>query len=303
MTDPHQCFDLIGLGELLWDCFPDHRLPGGAPANVAFHAQQLGQTAAAATRVGTDPLGDELFEFLRGQGLRTELVQRDAEHGTGTVTVKFAAAGTDYTFLENSAWDFLEATDDWLAAASQARAICFGTLAQRKPRSRETIHALLEAASPDCLVVYDVNLRPPHFDRDCIHESLRKARIVKLNDDEVRVLAAMFDTRTTTDDEFARWVIDTYHAKLVCITRGANGAIAVTADEFCEVAGIPINVVDTVGAGDAFSAALIWSRFQRWPLKRSLSFANQLGALVASRPGAMPELREEIALLISERGA
>jgi fructokinase len=297
MTDRNQRFDVIGLGEVLWDCFPTHRLPGGAPANVAFHAQQLGLTAAAATRVGTDPLGDELRGVLRQQGLRTDLVQHDAEHGTGTVTVEFGAAGTQYTFLENSAWDFLEATDEWIDAASHARAICFGTLAQRKPRSRESIHALLEAANSECLIVYDVNLRPPHYEREFIHESLRRARIVKLNDDEVRVLTAMFNTGTTTDDEFAHWVMETYRAQLVCITRGAAGAMAVTADEFCEESGIPTTVADTVGAGDAFTAALIWSRFRNWPLKRSLSFANQLGALVASRPGAMPDLREEIAAL------
>ena len=216
-------FDIIGLGEILWDCFPDRRLPGGAPANVAFHAQQLGLTAAVATRVGTDPLGDELLQFLQSKGLRTDLVQLDPEHATGTVTVKPHPDRTDYTFLENSAWDFLESTDEWLEAASRAKAVCFGTLAQRRERSRRTIHEMLAEANSDCLIVYDVNLRPPFFEPEWIHESLRQAKIVKLNDEEVRTLSAMFSVHARTDDEFARWLMRTYDTELVCVTRGGNG--------------------------------------------------------------------------------
>lgn len=293
-------FDVIGLGEVLWDCFPDHRLPGGATSNVAFHAQQLGLSAAVATRVGVDPLGDELLRYLADHGLKTDLVQRDAEHGTGTVTVEFHPQSTSYTFLENSAWDFLEATEEWLSAANRAKAICFGTLAQRRECSRKTIHDMLSAAGTDCLIVYDVNLRPPHFDRDWIHESLRRASIVKLNDDEVRTLAAMFSTHTRTDDEFARWVLDTYRVEIVCITRGAAGALAVSQDALCEVSGLSVNVVDTVGAGDAFTAALIWSRLNCRPLERAIDLANRLGALVASRAGAMPMLTREIGELLKE---
>ncbi len=293
-------FDVIGLGEILWDCFPGQRLPGGAPANVAFHAQQLGLTAAVATRIGADPLGDELLQFLQNQGLRTVLVQRDPEHGTGTVTVVPSAHETRYTFLENSAWDFLQPTEEWLTAARSARAICFGTLAQRSAISRRTIHDVLDAVGASCLIVYDINLRPPFFEPAWIHESLRQARIVKLNDEEVRVLSALFSTHTRTDDEFARWVLKNYDAELVCITRGSHGALGVTVEERCEVSGIPIEVVDTVGAGDAFTAALIWSRLQRWPLEKSLHLANRLGALVASRPGAMPVLTREIQEMLAD---
>jgi fructokinase len=294
-------FDVIGLGEILWDCFPDRRLPGGAPANVAFHAQQLGLSAAVATRVGADPLGDELVRFLESQGLLTDLVQRDPEHGTGTVTVEIHSDRTNYEFLENSAWDFLDAAPDWLAAAESARSIVFGTLAQRRERSRRTIHEMLAAAKDDCLIVYDVNLRPPFFEREWIHESLRRARVAKLNDDEAQHLATLFSTQTRSEDEFARWLLDVYHLDLVCITRGARGALAVSQDELCEVSGIAIQVADTVGAGDAFTAALIWSRFAGRPLKESLELANRFGALVASRPGAMPKLSREIGELLRGR--
>jgi len=288
---------VIGLGELLWDCFPDRRLPGGAPANVAFHAQQFGLTAAVATRVGSDPLGDELCAFLQSQGLSTALVQRDPLHGTGTVTVETGPQGTRYTFLENSAWDFLEATPAWLAALSQARAVSFGTLAQRGAVSREAIHRVLDAVSDTCLVVYDINLRPPFFDAAWIRRSLEQAAVVKFNNDEARMLQPLLGGPFGSEADFARWLLETYDLEAVCMTRGEQGALAVTANETIDVPGIPMAVADTVGAGDAFTAGLIWARLAAWPWDRAVRLANQAGALVASRPGAMPVLRTEFAAL------
>lgn len=282
----------LGLGELLWDCFPDRRLPGGAPANVAFHAQQLGLSAATVTRVGNDSLGDEICEFLQSQGLCLDLVQRDPVHGTGTVTVEFNPTGTKYTFKPDSAWDFLEPTSTLLAAMKSAKAVCFGTLAQRSPVSREAIHACLAATSPDCLIVYDVNLRPPFYDREWIERSLQRARVAKLNDEEVRVLAQMLDAPQSDDAGFSRWLLNEYDLQLVCVTRGGEGCVVVSTDEIIEVAGVPIEVVDTVGAGDAFTAALIQTRLAGWSLRRSAEFANRVGALVASRAGAMPVLTD-----------
>jgi fructokinase len=221
--------DFLGLGELLWDCFPDRRLPGGAPANVAFHAQQLGLAAATVTRVGRDSLGEEICEFLRAQGLSIDLVQRDPVHGTGTVTVTPSATGAGYVFKPDSAWDFLEAQPELIAAMRSARAVCFGTLAQRSPVGRETIHSCLTAASPDCVIVYDVNLRPPFFEREWIERSFRRARIIKLNDDEVRILSEMFATGSDDDVDYARQLLATYsQIELVCVTRGSNGCLAVS---------------------------------------------------------------------------
>jgi fructokinase len=300
MNPPDLHPSVIGLGELLWDCFPDRRLPGGAPANVAFHAQQLGLTAAVATRVGTDPLGDELCAFLRDHGLGTNLVQREGIHGTGTVTVAAGPAGNSFTFLENSAWDFLEATPDWLAAMSHAQAICFGTLAQRKPTSRDTIHRCLEVVPTEATIVYDINLRAPFFERAWIERSLAQATIVKLNDDEVRVLGPLLASQPMSDRDFARWLLATYPLEAVCITRGAAGALAVTQNDVFDVPGVSVTVADTVGAGDAFTAALIWGRLSAWPWDRVVRLANQVGALVASCPGAMPALRAEFAAAQAE---
>lgn len=287
----------LGLGELLWDCFPDRRLPGGAPANVAFHAQQLGLSAATVTRVGSDPLGDEICEFLKAQGLGLDLVQRDPIHGTGTVIVQPTGNTTKYTFKPDSAWEFLEATPTLLAAMQSAKAVCFGTLAQRSPVSRRTIHSCLAATSPDCLIVYDVNLRPPFYDREWIDQSLQKARIVKLNDDEVQVLSPMLGASASDNVGFARWLRSRYELELVCITRGSKGCVLVSHSEIVDVPGIPIQVVDTVGAGDSFTAALTYARLADWPLDRAAKFANRVGALVASHAGAMPVLTTEFGAL------
>ncbi len=286
---------VIGLGELLWDCFPGRRLPGGAPANVAFHAQQLGLAAAVVTRVGDDLLGRELLEFLHRQGLSTDLVQRDPVHGTGTVTIELSpSASASYEFLKDSAWDFLEVTPPLAAAFQQAQAVCFGTLGQRCETSRRTIQHCLSLAAPECLLVYDINLRPPFYERSWIEQSLGYARLVKLNDEEVAVLGPLLEAGPLTSAEFSRWVLDRYPAELVCITRGSEGCLVISRTESCDLPGEKVQVVDTVGAGDAFTAALIWSRLEGWELARSARFANRVGALVASRAGAMPVLVDEL---------
>ena len=277
-------------------------MPGGAPANVAFHAQQLGLNSAVATRVGQDAFAAELMEFLRSKGLSTRLVQADPNHQTGTVMVSpLANGGTNYAFLENSAWDYLEPEVSLLDEIHSAKAICFGTLAQRRPLTRATIHRCLNSAPKPCLIVYDVNLRPPFFAKDWIAKSLGRAKVVKLNDDEVKQLSKMFEFESTDEIRFAKRLLDTYRQlDLVCITRGGHGCLGVSCDEVVELPGIPVQVVDTVGAGDAFTAAVIFGRLNEWPLASTLNLANHFGSLVASRAGAMPDLSTELRLLLGD---
>jgi fructokinase len=293
MNSPVQ---IIGLGELLWDCFPDRRLPGGAPANVAYHAQQLGLSAAVVTRVGQDNLGEELIAFLRSRGLSTEFVQIDPKHQTGTVMVWPEPKGSvGYTFLENSAWDFLEAKQELIDAIRTARVICFGTLGQRRPAARSTIHQCLNSAPKDCMIVYDLNLRPPFFARDWILKSLKHATVVKLNQEEVKVLAKMLEISADDEVRFAKTLLDTFkQIDHVYVTRGSEGCLGVTCDEVIELSGIPTEVRDTVGAGDAFTAGIIFGQLASWPLGKTLDLANHFGALVASRNGAMPSLTSEL---------
>jgi fructokinase len=290
---------VIGLGELLWDCFADSRRPGGAPANVAFQANQLGCRGIVCSRVGHDLLGDELVAFLAQQGLLTDGIQHDAEHPTGTVTVDTSEPShPTYVIHEQVAWDYLQLDDSWKTLMAQASAVCFGTLAQRSPVSRETIQQALAITGPECLVVYDVNLRQKWYERSWVEQSLAKSRVVKLNGDEVGVLGPLLECDGTDPVRFARTLQDRFGVEAVCITRAENGCLLVEGAEVVDVPGIRIHLVDAVGAGDAFTAALIYGRLQGWPLSAQASFANQVGALVASHPGAMPMLREAFAALL-----
>jgi len=289
---------VVGLGELLWDCFADRRLPGGAPANVAFHACQLGCLGIACSRVGQDALGDELVEFLRSQGLRTDWVQRDGDHCTGTVTVDTSRPECPrFTIHEDVAWDYLQFDGALEELASRADAICFGTLAQRSPQSRRTIHRAVRAAGAACLVVYDVNLRQHFFDRDWVEPSLATSRVVKLNADEVVQLDKLLGLGEPGHEGFARAIRGRFGVETVCVTRGEQGCLLVGPEQAVDGPGVRVKLADAVGAGDAFTAALILGQLRGWPLERQAGFANAVGALVASRPGAMPPLRDEFARL------
>jgi fructokinase len=285
---------VIGLGELLWDVFPDSRRPGGAPANVAFQAQQLGCRGLVASCIGQDEPGCELGAYLVQRGLDTSLIQSDADHPTGRVTVDVSDPHhPQYTIHEDVAWDFLEPEENLMSAAREASAICFGTLAQRSPVSRETIHAVLGAAGPDCLIVFDVNLRQQWYDRERIERSLRQADIVKLNHEEAAALSQMFGFGAQDHRVIAAALRDWFNVDLVCITRAEHGCLLLNRRGSADVPGRPVEVVDAVGAGDAFTAALIVTQLEGWPLQSAAEFANHVGGLVAIRRGAMPELRDE----------
>ncbi len=280
---------VVGLGELLWDCFENSRRPGGAPANVAFHADQLGCEGIVCSRVGRDDLGEELVEFLSRQGLRTDFVQVDDQAETGRVTVDTATPGSpQYIIHENVAWDALAFDANTESLMHRADAVCFGTLAQRAVRSQETIQQCLQAAEPACLKVFDVNLRQNWYDRATIEHSLSQADCVKLNHDEVHVLCELFGF---LPDNFVSACRDRFDIPLICITRAARGCALHTVAESVDVPGTDVEVVDAVGAGDAFTAALIFARLHDWPLESSARFANAVGGLVTTRPGAMPPLQ------------
>jgi fructokinase len=297
---------VVGLGEVLWDCFPDRRLPGGAPANFAFHARQLGLLGVVCSRLGEDALGREYRHYLTAHGLSDEFLQRDSLHDTGRVDVTFERADDpQYTFVENSAWDFLDADERTLDLMRKASAICFGTLAQRSDKSRETIHRCLSAAPANCTIIYDVNLRPPWYARDWIERSLAEASIVKLNNDESRILSDMFSLTPHGDQNdfrtaFAEGLHRRFGLDLVCITCGAQGAFLSAEAGSVFVPAEPIQLADPVGAGDSFTAALYFGKTAGWPLDTIGRFANRFAGLVASQPGAMPQLQEEVQHLLAE---
>lgn len=289
---------VIGLGELLWDVFPDGKRPGGAPANVAYQAQQLGCQGVVASRVGTDKLGDEIFEFLKAKGLRTLAIQRDQSAPTGRVTVSFNQENQpEYVIHENVAWDKIEFTHNLQQVMERADAVCFGTLAQRDPDSRQAIVQAVQATSKKCLRVYDVNIRQEYYDVNWIRESLMLASIVKMNDEEVELLAPQLSL-PVDEKEFSPALIEKFDLKIVCITRGSKGCLLTSKEESIAIPGEPVQVADTVGAGDAFTAGLIYSQLSGKSLKESGEIANKIGGLVASHHGAMPELKDELNRLV-----
>jgi fructokinase len=286
---------VVGLGEVLWDCYPGGRTPGGAPANVAFHANQLGLHGVVYSRVGRDELGDGLLEFLAAHGLQTDYVFRDAHFPTGQAVVSYDERGEPhFDFVADAAWDHLEFHAAAETLMNSSAAVCFGTLAQRHEHSREAIHQCLAAAAPSSLVLYDVNLRPPFCEPAWVERSLRAAQIVKVNQEEVTMLAALLAWEETDPAFFAARIREEFEVQLVCVTRGARGCALYGQGEQAEHLGFPVASPDPVGAGDAFSAAFLRARLEQWDLMRTVEFANRYAALVTSRAGAMPALGEEL---------
>ncbi len=290
---------IVGLGELLWDVLPDGPRLGGAVSNFAVMAARLGNRGVIATRVGTDALGREAMGLLQKTPVETGFVQEDFSRVTGTVTVALEAGQPHYTIHEPVAWDFLEFTPHWLALAEQADAVCFGSLAQRSPASRRTIESFLHETQPGCVRVFDVNLRPPFFTAEVVERSLELATIFKLNADEMPHVLSLLDFpdgSSTAPDSLlnsARQIIDQFPVQLVAITLGAQGSLLITRNEVDRHPGYAAELVDAVGAGDAFTAAITHFYMRGASLHQLNVAGNRWGSWVASRAGAMPELSDD----------
>jgi fructokinase len=287
---------IIGLGEVLWDVFDDGKVLGGAPCNMAYHVCALGHRGVPLSRVGRDALGDDLLASLRSLGLPTELIQRDPAHPTGTVLVKVDAAGApDFTIVQDVAWDYMEAGGDWLRAAGAAHAVCFGTLAQRSPVSRAAVRRVLDAAAAaGALIVCDVNFRQSYYSREVVEDSLARSAVVKLNQDEVAALRGLLGG-PQDEGAFARALMAGCGARLVCVTRGAGGCTLYGPGESVSAPVPATRVVDTVGSGDAFTAALVIKYLDGRPLETLARAANLMGAFVAGRRGATPQIPPQVA--------
>jgi fructokinase len=280
----------IGLGELLWDMFPEGKQLGGAPANFAYMTSLLGDEGVVASRVGTDALGRAAGRRLERLGVRATHLQLDPDHPTGTVKVSVDPAGQPtFDIAESVAWDFFAWTPEWRALAQRADAVCFGSLAQRCPQSRATVRSFLSALRPGSTRVFDVNLRQSFYDADTLSESAKLADIMKVNTDELAIVAKLLRIPFIYDElRAAHWLRDILGLKLVCITRGAKGSLIVSADETSEHPGYRIHVADTVGAGDAFTAALVYHYLRHASVPTLNEAANRMGAWVSSQVGATP---------------
>lgn len=282
----------MGLGEVLWDLLPAGKQLGGAPTNFAYMMALLGHRGVVASRVGEDSLGAELRSRLGALRLDASRVQTDSTHLTGTVNVHLDCDGQpEYEITEGVAWDFLEWTPAWQQLAAQADVICFGSLAQRSPRSRATIREFIAASPSRTLRIFDVNLRQRFFSAEVLSESLRLANVAKLNEHELpivmREIGLDFDA-LHFEGAAAEALRRAFDLKLICVTRGDKGSLLVTENERDEQPGFPVRVVDSVGAGDAFTAALAHHMLAGSSLRVMNEAANRLGAWVASQAGATP---------------
>jgi fructokinase len=287
-------FRVVGIGELLWDLLPTGAQIGGAPANYAYHAGALGAEARAISRVGADALGRELISQLDVLGVSTQYVQVDDALPTGTVAVEIDGAGQPHYHITAAvAWDHLQVTPDALMVASSADAICFGTLAQRNVVARDAIRALVAASPSDALRILDVNLRQHYFSPALIDESLMLATVLKVNDVELPQLAAMFGL---TGSEHAQMVqiAERWQLRAVALTRGDKGSALLTQQAWSEHPGVRVVVADTIGAGDAFTAAMTLGLLQGWSLDDVNAQANLVAAYVSSQPGGTPALPADV---------
>lgn len=286
---------IVGLGELLWDLLPSGPQLGGATANFAYFASLLGEEGVVASRVGRDDLGDRAVDRISGLGLSTDAIQRDEVYPTGTVDVAIGPDGQpDFIINGDVAWEHMAWTAGWAALAERTDAVCFGTVSRHQAGSIGAVTAFLEALRPSAICIFDVNLRQDRYSTALLHDSLQHAHIVKLNDEELRTVCPLLDLGGEDLESMARQLREAYELEVVCVTRGAEGSLVVTSTETVAHPGVPVDVVDTIGAGDAFTAVLASGYLRGVPLERVSEAANRLGAWVASQTGAMPSADEAV---------
>ena len=287
-------YRIVGVGEVLWDIFPDGPRLGGAPANFTYHAGALGAEATLVSRVGKDRLGSDALNRLSQLGVTTGCVEVDPILPTGTVSVGLDSGGQPrFTIHENVAWDALVGSRSSRQAVGIADAICFGSLAQRSEIARKTIRALVAESPSASLRIFDVNLRQHFYSTETLEASLELANVLKVNETELPRLAELFSLAGDEQTQI-RNLACRFGLRTIAYTRGGRGSCLYSDGGWSEHPGFPVKVVDTVGAGDAFTAAMTHGLLAGWDLHRINDMANQVATFVCSQSGAMPELPESI---------
>lgn len=282
---------VICFGEVLWDMLPTGKVAGGAPMNVAYHLNHLGVTSGMISQVGADDLGKELLAFLQAKGLNTNFIQITKDFPTSTVQVTLSEKGSPtYTIVEQVAWDAIHFEDVDYNIVSEADAFVYGSLAARNETTKNTLLRLLALAK---LKVLDLNLRKPFYTPELLQELLLSADIVKLSDEELVEITTIVALSGNTEQQLMQALKDKYHLHAVLLTKGKNGAVYLTQKEFYEAASYPIQVLDTVGAGDAFLACFLKNLLSGETLEICLMRACALGAIVATKRGGTPAVSEQ----------
>ena len=278
---------IAAFGELLWDLLPSRKVLGGAPANFIYRINSFGDHGTLLSKVGNDKAGRVARETLRNMGVSDENVQTDYYFPTGSVKVKIDEFGNaDYHILTDVAYDHIEINTEMMDAFSQADCVCFGTLVQRYGISKNTLRELIHEA-PDVVKFLDINLRKKCYTATSIEDSLKMADILKTNDNELLITKELLGLKNENLKELAQEVIEKYNLKIILCTLGAHGAFCITdKNEFFYDPGHEIELVDTVGSGDAFSAGFVHYYMNGHPINEALRFGNAAGAMVATTTGA-----------------
>lgn len=286
---------VVGMGEALWDVLPEGKKIGGAPANFAYHVSQFGLTSCVVSAVGPDALGKEIQENLTSKGLNHLIAE--VPYPTGTVQVEIDQAGVpQYEIKENVAWDNIPYTSQLESLAKRTQAVCFGSLAQRNVVSRETINRFLDAMpqTEDSLVVFDVNLRQGFYNKEILCNSMKRCNILKINDEELVTISRMFGY-PGIDLQDKCWILmGKYNLKMLILTCGINGSYVFTPGNVSFQPTPKVDVADTVGAGDSFTAAFIASILKGKSVAEAHSIAVRTSAFVCTKDGAMPVLPSDL---------
>ena len=278
-------FTAVCFGEVLWDILPDARLPGGAPMNVAYHLNHLQVPTAMISRIGNDPLGEELLQFISSKGLDTAFIQKDEEQDTGTVLATLNGNNVSYNIIQPVAWDYIQYSIEVQKLVASARYFIFGSLVARNEKSGQTLFELLETAPYKIL---DINLRKPHYEKKVLEYLMQHADMLKLNTDELQLLGQWYGL-SGSENEQMQALQQKFHLNTIITTRGDKGAAVLHDGAYVEHPGFKVQVADTIGSGDAFLAGFISKFIQPAAITEALEFACRMGAFVAGQHGACPK--------------
>lgn len=282
---------IVGIGELLWDMLPEGKKIGGAPGNFAFHAAQMGFNSLVISALGGDALGEELLDELNVKKLNA--ITPKVDYPTGTVLIELDDQGVPvYEIKQNVAWDNIPYSDELDVIAKNTVAVAFGSLAQRGAISHATITKFLDAMCDDCYKIFDINLRQGFYTKEIIEESLKRCNILKINDEELVIVSRLFEYSGTDLQEKCQQLLDDYKLRKLILTCGVNGSYVFSREGVSFVETPKVEVADTVGAGDSFTASFICSLLKGRTLVESHVKAVEVSAYVCTQNGAMPSLGE-----------
>ena len=284
---------IVGFGEALWDVFPEGRKIGGAPANFAYHVAQWGLDSCAVSAIGNDELGDDIVRKFDENGLNYRLERVDFPTGVVQVTLDENKVPS-YNIKEGVAWDNIPMTPELETLAKNCSAVCFGSLAQRSSVSRATINAFVDLMPEDSLKIFDINLRQHYFNEEIVCNSMNKADILKINDEEIIVVAEMLNITGKSQKEICEVLLDRFALKMVILTCGDKGSYVLTAEESSWVDTPKVNVVSTVGAGDSFTGTFIASILLGKTIRQAHEAAVRVSAYVCTCQGAMPAIPQDL---------